>query len=124
MLATGNKIEPDLFPRMHTLSAGHVYKAVIRPVEPQRPEYLTIPVQPGMSEVETALAVSRWNMLWEAGQFRRRCVDQDDLPPALAKIADHGDVNINLVPRSTTFCLARRSSASFCRCCTAASGRS
>jgi hypothetical protein len=100
VLASGDKIEPDLFPRLYNLSAGHMYKAVLRPEQPQRPEYVTIPVPPGMSEVETAVAVSSWNMLWEAGQFRRLFFDEKDLPAPIAKIADQGDVNVTLVPRS------------------------
>lgn len=102
VLASGDKIEPDRFPRMHNVSAGHMYQAIIRPEHPERPEYLTVPVSPGMDEVETSVAVSRWNMLWEAGQFRRRFFDEEELPKTLATIADQGDVNISLVPRTSS----------------------
>jgi hypothetical protein len=102
VLATGDKIAPDRFPRMYNLSAGHIYKAVIRPEQPQRPEYVTIPLQHGMCDLETAGAISRWNMLWEAGQFRRRFFDEAEFPAPLAKIADQGDVNISLIPRTNS----------------------
>ncbi len=43
---------------------------------------------------------ARWNMLWEAGQFRRRFFDEDEMPAPIAKIADLGDINAILVPRT------------------------
>ena len=47
-----------------------------------------------------SLTVHDWNQLWEAAQFRRRFFDENDLTPDLAKIADRGDFNIILVPRT------------------------
>jgi hypothetical protein len=41
-----------------------------------------------------------WNMLWEAGQFRRRFFSEDELPAPIAKLADLGDINFAFVPRS------------------------
>lgn len=41
-----------------------------------------------------------WNLLWEAGQFRRRFFDEEDLPEPIARIADMGDINAILVPRT------------------------
>jgi hypothetical protein len=100
--ASGDKLEPEMFPRMFNLSAGHMYRAIIRPEVPQRPEYLTLPLQPGATLIETQLAVGRWNMLWEAHQFRRRFFDEHELPAPLAAIADTGDVNLTVVPRTTS----------------------
>jgi hypothetical protein len=102
MFASGDRLEPEMFPRLSNLSAGHMYRAIVRPEVLQRAEYLTLPMQPGSTLIETQLAVSRWNMLWEAGQFRRRFFDEDELPPPLAAIADAGDVNLTVVPRTTS----------------------
>lgn len=41
-------------------------------------------------------------VLWEAGQFRRRFFDEDELPAELARIADLGDVNVAIVPWTAT----------------------
>ena len=51
------------------------------------------------SSLELAVQVGQWNMLWEAGQFRRRLFDADELPGPLVKIADLADVTVIVVPR-------------------------
>lgn len=38
--------------------------------------------------------------MWEAGQFRRRMFDADDLPDEMVKIAELGDINVTFVPRT------------------------
>jgi hypothetical protein len=87
----------DFHPSLYNLSAGMIFDAVIRPVAPQPPDYVTLPM--GRS-AQLAAQVGQWNMLWEAGQFRRRFFDAEELPPPMAKIADLGDVNVILVPRT------------------------
>lgn len=92
---------PDEYPALRNMSAAFMYSAVIRPLEPTQPEFVTLPVGPGGSDsLEARLAISEWNLLWEAGQFRRRFFDLDDLPESMAKVADLGDVNVTFVPRS------------------------
>ncbi len=103
---------PDEFPRLFNMSAGFMKRAVIRPVAPEQPEYLTIRLpwpqlrdreqlrDEGGESLKRALAVHQWNQLWEAAQFRRRFFDEEGLPPDLAKIADRGDQNIIFVPRT------------------------
>lgn len=54
------------------------------------------------ADLELAGQVGTWNILWEAGQFRRRFFDENQMPAQVAKIADLGDVNIILVPRSAS----------------------
>src|SRR5450756_968598 len=44
--------------------------------------------------------VGMWNILWEAAQFRRRFFDEEELPEPIARIADLGDINTILVPRT------------------------
>lgn len=90
---------PDEFPRMGNLSAGFMYSGVVRPVEPTRPEYVSITI-PRTSSPELEVTVSEWNMLWESAQFRRRFFATDELPEPVAKIAELGDVNVTFVPRT------------------------
>ncbi|WP_156415596.1 sigma-70 family RNA polymerase sigma factor [Terrabacter sp. Soil811] len=90
---------PEVYPRLTNLSAGFLFDVVVRPVEVEPVEYVCIGVD---DSLETAGVVARWNMLWEAGQFRRRFFDRDELPPALARLADLGDVNIAVVPKTSS----------------------
>jgi hypothetical protein len=59
---------------MWNLSAGHMYRAVIRATVPDRPEYITVAARE-IDRIETLVAVANWNLLWEAAQFRRRFFD-------------------------------------------------
>ncbi|QQM22014.1 sigma-70 family RNA polymerase sigma factor [Rhodococcus sp. P-2] len=88
------------YPRISNMSAGFIYNGIIRPEQPETPEYVTIPMK--SSSVELDVAVSRWNMLWESAQFRRRFFDSDELPGKLGELAELGDVNLLLVPRTAT----------------------
>lgn len=94
---------PDEYPTLRNMSAAFMFSGVVRPLEPTQPEYATITLDPGLGSEENTkavVAVSKWNMLWEAGQFRRRFFDQDELPEEMAAIADLGDVNVTFVPRT------------------------
>jgi hypothetical protein len=90
---------PEEFPCLQNVSAGFLFGGVIRPLEPARPEYVAL-AMPQTSDQKLVAAVGQWNMLWEAAQFRRRFFDLDDLPEPMSKIADLGDVNVTLVPRT------------------------
>lgn len=87
------------FPSLTNLSAGFMFGGVIRPTEPAPAEYVTLP-RPASMDLEMVGAVGRWNMLWEAAQFRRRFFDLDEMPEPMARIADLGDVNVTFVPRT------------------------
>lgn len=106
VFASRERVGPDEFPRLWNMSAGFQMRAIIRPVDPEPPEFLTIPLPfPQLRDddenLKRSLAVHKWNSLWEAAQFRRRFFDEEeDLTPDLAKIADRGDVNVMLVPRT------------------------
>lgn len=91
---------PDSFPSLYNISAGMLFGGVIRPVEPELPDYVAIEMD--HPDLEIAYMVSQWNLLWEAGQFRRRFFDEDEMPAPIAKLADLGDINTILVPRSTS----------------------
>jgi hypothetical protein len=88
----------DDYPQLHNLSAGMIFAGVIRPLQPAPAEYVAIPMErPSMA---LAAQVGQWNTLWEAAQFRRRFFNADELPEPMARIADLGDVNAILVPRT------------------------
>jgi hypothetical protein len=94
---------PDLYPSLYNMSAAFMFGAVVRPMEPDQPEHVALPLDPGLGSDENTkavVAVAKWNMLWEAGQFRRRFFNENELPEAMAAIADLGDVNVNFVPRT------------------------
>lgn len=94
---------PDAYPTLRNMSAAFMFSGVIRPLEPTQPEYATIALDPGLGSEENTkalVAVSKWNTLWEAGQFRRRFFDEDELPEPMAAIADLGDLNVTFVPRT------------------------
>lgn len=101
VLIDASDVDPEHYPRLTNMSAGLLYKAVLRAEEPERPEYVTVPMGDELGD-EVAVAVAQWNMLWEAAQFRRRIFDEDDLPPLIAGIADRGDTNVVFVPRTRT----------------------
>lgn len=106
VFADPDRVGPDEFPRLWNMSAGFQMRAILRPADPQPPEYLSIALPSARlrgddENLKRALAVHKWNSLWEAAQFRRRFFDEDeDLTPDLAKIADRGDINVILVPRT------------------------
>jgi hypothetical protein len=97
-------VTTELYPRATNLSAGHLYRRVIRPLAPVPPEYLTLPLPRIRDEegVRLDVMVAQWNLLWEAAQLRRRFFAKDDLPPVMYQVADRGDVNVVFVPRTDT----------------------
>ncbi|MEI6623769.1 MAG: sigma-70 family RNA polymerase sigma factor [Actinomycetes bacterium] len=92
---------PDQFPRLWNLSAAFLYRGVIRADVPEPPEYVTVPM-PNSGMDELCNAITRWNVLWEAAQFRRRFFGKDDLPKELGQVAESGDTNVVFVPRTQT----------------------
>jgi hypothetical protein len=88
VFASKDHSRPDMFPRLWNMSVGLTKRAIIRPLVPGRPEYVTIPLPPTRvivdESIKRTLAVAEWNRLWEAAQFRRRFFDEEDLPPDLA----------------------------------------
>ncbi|MFE3444950.1 hypothetical protein ACFXNW_18115 [Nocardia sp. NPDC059180] len=94
-----DEITPAEYPRMRNLSAAFMVKGMIRPLDPEPTEFVTLVIPPA-DRVELEAVIARWNMLWEAAQFRRRLFDEDDLPASIAKVAEFGDVNVTFVPRT------------------------
>ncbi|ACZ83731.1 hypothetical protein Sros_0708 [Streptosporangium roseum DSM 43021] len=95
----------DEYPRAWNQSAAFIYKRIVRPLAPAPPEYVTLPLLGagiGERQWDVPLAIAKWNMLWEAAQFRRRFFSEEEIPGAMREIADRGDVNVVFVPRTTT----------------------
>ena len=95
------RLSAGQYPRIRNVSAGFMYKRVIRAEAPVLPEYVTVPLSgSGPDSDALFVAMAKWNLLWEAAQFRRRCFAEDQLPPELFDVADRGDVNVVFVPRT------------------------
>ena len=92
LLEDPGSISAEHYPRLFNVSASFWYTRVLRAQVPDPPEYVTVHL-PHLSRAELTVAIAKWNMLWEAAQFRRRLFSADELPPELSKVADHGDVN-------------------------------
>lgn len=77
---------PDAYPSsLYNISAGMIFGGVIRPVEPELPDYVAIDMdQPNL---QMAGQVGMRNMLWEASQFRRRFFDEDEMPAPIDRRA-------------------------------------
>lgn len=99
---------PQMYPCLGNISAGFLNEVVLRAEEPTQPEYVTVPVRSirgrlgDEANLKMSVAVSRWNQLWEAAQFRRRVFGEDELPDSLNRVADRGDVNVVFVPRTAS----------------------
>jgi len=91
-----------MYPRLWNLSAGMLYRGVVRAEVPAAPEYVTVRMRTGQPDRDrdTSVAMARWNVLWEAAQFRRRFFGDDDLPAELKGVADRGDFNVVFIPRT------------------------
>lgn len=97
------KASAGLYPRLFNMSAGLVYQAVLRAQRPDPVEYVTVPMANLAwtgEENRLFVATTKWNMQWEAAQYRRRIFDEKDLPSPIRELADRGDINISLVPRT------------------------
>jgi hypothetical protein len=96
------EVTAETYPSLRNISVGFMVKRVARALEPAPPEYVTLPLEGGISDAGHLVAVAKWNLLWESAQFRRRYFDEAELPAEVAQIADQGDVNVTFVPRTAT----------------------
>ena len=98
MFLPAEQATPAEHPALHNISAGMVISGVIRPLKLELPDYVKIDMK--YLSYELLGQVSMWNMLWEAAQFRRRFFNENKLPEPVARIAETGDINVVLVPRT------------------------
>lgn len=101
-----DEVDPDLYPRLGNISAGHIMRAIVRPIQAEPLEYVTIDLRGNSldreEDVRELVAVAKWNTVWESAQFRRLYFDENELSEQMRRIADVGDVNAYLVPRTRT----------------------
>jgi len=95
-----DEVDPDFHPRLGNISVGFTMKGIARAVEPSPVEYVAIDIREDDDHIKEALAIHKWNQVWESAQFRRRYFDEDELPEQMARIADLGDLNVSFVPRT------------------------
>ncbi|RLK61899.1 sigma-70 family RNA polymerase sigma factor [Actinokineospora cianjurensis] len=84
------------------MSPAPLYRRMLRAREPEAPEFVTLPISGGSSELTLAMTgqIAKWNMQWEAAQFRRRVIAEADLSPRMLAIAEQGDINVVFIPRT------------------------
>jgi hypothetical protein len=95
--------QPDWYPSLSNISTGMMYEAVLRASDPAPAEYVTVPITTTgrtAQDRDLDMAVAKWNMQWEAAQFRRLMFDEEELPSPVRDLADHGEFNVMLVPRT------------------------
>ncbi|MDH4207508.1 MAG: sigma-70 family RNA polymerase sigma factor, partial [Anaerolineae bacterium] len=102
-IAEPEDLDPEFFPRLWNPSGGFIYEFIPAPAEKKPPEYVyvKIPTALGASDsaqISTLLAVSKWNLAWEAGHLRHEAF-ADELPPGLTWLDRFAEHNIYLVPR-------------------------
>ena len=84
-------------PATRTPAAQHDPAAARQQPSPPRPAPARIFTR---RDHPTRMKIAKWNLLWEAAQFRRRVFAEDELPAQLREVADRGDVNVVFVPRT------------------------
>lgn len=101
-LVPAAETSPEMYPYMSNMSAAFMFQAVLVSVSPKPTEYVTLRMGQGLAEntMMKQLAVAKWNMMWEAGHYRRRIFDEGELPDDMRRIANIGDVNVMFVPRT------------------------
>ena len=105
-LAPAEEQTTDRYPRLGTISPGlAAFRRAVPVLDsgPEPPEYVYIPklFATGPSEIATKMtvAVSMWNMAWEAGHLAGEMQRSEDFPRRLRwLLKDHGR-NIRLVPQ-------------------------
>lgn len=89
---------PEDHPELYNISAGMLFAGMVRPLEPELPDYAVIDMEHRSLELTGQVGI--WNMLWEAAQFRRRFFEEGELPEPISRVADMGDINVIFVPRT------------------------
>lgn len=91
----------DEFPILRNLSTAFMYQFVARPQEEMLPEYVYVDNYydnyKKKRNTELHLAISQWNIFWEAGQLRYDFF-KEDLPKSLKWLKRFRNRNIYLLP--------------------------
>jgi len=94
-LLGGNEASREQFPRMGNISAGFIFRFIPRPKEALPAEFVSLPsVTSSRWRTKTQLAVTEWNVAWEAAQLRRDWFGPRRLPLGLRRVVErtHGNV--------------------------------
>lgn len=77
LLATGEELEPEVFPDLGSISAAFLYSFLPIPTQPLPSEYVWVVdgAKPRRSSAAMA-AIAWWNMTWEAAHLRSDVVDR------------------------------------------------
>jgi hypothetical protein len=102
-IAKGDELSPEWFPDLQSISPAFIYQMLPHPLSLKSPEYAYVPqnLKDGKrnSSIEVQLAVSQWNLAWEAGQLRYEMFEEK-LPEELKWLEKFADKNIYLLPRT------------------------
>jgi hypothetical protein len=103
IIASGDDLNSDYFPELYNLSAAFMYKMLPVPTKRMLPEFVYVPSTLKRSsddeEIKLLLAISQWNLCWEAAQQRIEIFNKD-LPDRLKWLRRYSSENIYLLPRS------------------------
>jgi hypothetical protein len=104
-LASGDELDPDIYPRLDNLSAGFLFEYVYRPISPDSPEFVYVPFETynnplnGEDSAKYSLSVTEWNWLWESRQLRAELFEER-LHERLSWLNKFTDCNLYLLPHT------------------------
>ncbi len=96
-LASGDELDPEVYPRLYNLSSAFFYRYIPRPLNERTPEFVYVPFEAQKHTTEENLVIHQWNICWESGQLRNMLFE-DKLPPRLKWLEKFEDVNLYLLP--------------------------
>jgi len=64
------EVTAETYPSLRNISVGFIVRRVARALDPASPEYVTLPLEGGISDAGHLVAIAKWNLLWEVAQFR------------------------------------------------------
>ena len=100
-IATGDRLDPTVYPRMGNLSARHFFRFVPCPLKKKRPEFIYIPLdfekETRDATLKKQLFITDWNLLWEAGHLRPDFFNEK-IPAGLSWVEKYRNKNIYLLP--------------------------
>ena len=101
-LASGDQLDRDVFPQLYNMSSAFVYQFMPQPLSSNLPEFVYIPFKTHQKRGDSYwrdchLALTEWNMSWEAGQLRHELFE-NKLPAQLKWLERFEDANLYLLP--------------------------
>lgn len=104
LIAAGEELTAEQFPQMYNLSAAFIFQFLPIPKQRVLPEYVYLEtcsegtLSPD-ERAEVLVAISQWNMAWEAGQLRHDMFNEK-LPAELKWLSKFENQNIYLLPKT------------------------